>query len=145
MTKMARKMTKPRSGFSTVTGEDFAEPEKEFKVCACECGGQVWGIHEFDRLWTYCDKCSPVETINLKERAVSKDKSGMTECQCVSSLAIVIAKFSAVRGAIEKIRFVKYDDRIFEKLHEHGGGPVSFYEINYYQLQRHDVEGMQPL
>ena len=30
-------------------------------VCKCECGGQVRGIKDFGRLFTWCEKCTPVE------------------------------------------------------------------------------------
>lgn len=36
---------------------------KDRRICRCECGGWVRGVREFDRLWTYCDKCSPVVKI----------------------------------------------------------------------------------
>lgn len=145
MTKAPIKKVKPRSGFSTVTGEDFAEPEKEFKVCACECGGQVWGIHEFDRLWTYCDKCSPCETINLKERAVSKESKEVVECALVSQLGIVIAHFNRSRKSTNNTQFMKYDGRIFEQRYKQGGGRMTYYEVSYVELSKNDVEGMQPL
>jgi len=32
-------------------------------VCKCECGGEVRGIEQFDRLWTWCEKCSPVVNV----------------------------------------------------------------------------------
>ena len=49
-------------------------------VCKCECGGEVRGVKEFGRLWTWCEECSPVVTIKTdalnKERAewLAKDK-----------------------------------------------------------------------
>lgn len=33
------------------------------RICKCECGGQVRGIWEFERLWTWCEKCTPVVKI----------------------------------------------------------------------------------
>ena len=30
------------------------------RICKCECGGVVRGIKDFGRLWTWCDKCTPV-------------------------------------------------------------------------------------
>lgn len=33
----------------------------------CECGGTVRGIKDLGRLWTWCEKCTPVEPITLKE------------------------------------------------------------------------------
>lgn len=29
-------------------------------ICKCECGGQVRGVESFGRLWTWCEKCTPV-------------------------------------------------------------------------------------
>lgn len=29
-------------------------------ICKCECGGQVRGVEQFGRLFTWCEKCSPV-------------------------------------------------------------------------------------
>lgn len=29
-------------------------------ICKCECGGIVRGVRDFDRLWTWCEKCTPV-------------------------------------------------------------------------------------
>lgn len=66
-------------------------------------------------------------------------------CQLVSGLHIVIAQFDAREDTVGNIRFMRYDGRIFEKLHEHGGGPVSFYEITCHNLAKNDVKGMKPL
>lgn len=30
------------------------------RICKCECGGQVRGVEGFGRLWTWCEKCTPV-------------------------------------------------------------------------------------
>lgn len=35
------------------------------RICKCECGGQVRGIRDFGRLWTWCEKCTPVERVNI--------------------------------------------------------------------------------
>lgn len=32
-------------------------------ICKCECGGEVRGIKDFGRLFTWCEKCTPVEKI----------------------------------------------------------------------------------
>lgn len=34
-------------------------------ICGCDCGGTVHGVDQFDRLWTWCDKCSPVVKLTL--------------------------------------------------------------------------------
>ena len=58
----------------------MTKEQKERRICKCECGGTVRGIEQFDRLWTWCEKCSPVVTIKTdalnKERAewLAKDK-----------------------------------------------------------------------
>ncbi len=36
-------------------------------VCQCDCGGEVWGVQSFGQLWTWCDQCSPVQTVNLSK------------------------------------------------------------------------------
>lgn len=37
-------------------------------VCKCECGGEVRGIEQFDRLWTWCERCSPVVRIPVSSQ-----------------------------------------------------------------------------
>lgn len=34
-------------------------------VCKCQCGGNVRGVRDFGRLWTWCTKCTPVVKVNL--------------------------------------------------------------------------------
>ena len=34
--------------------------EKGRIICKCECGGNVRGVEQFGRLWTWCEKCTPV-------------------------------------------------------------------------------------
>jgi hypothetical protein len=36
------------------------------RICKCDCGGVVRGVYEFDRLWTWCDTCSPVVVVKPK-------------------------------------------------------------------------------
>lgn len=33
-------------------------------VCKCDCGGALRGVEEFGRLWTWCEKCTPVVKFN---------------------------------------------------------------------------------
>lgn len=33
------------------------------RICKCECGGEVRGIHSMGRLFTWCEKCTPVVMI----------------------------------------------------------------------------------
>jgi hypothetical protein len=35
-------------------------------ICKCECGGQVRGIEDFGRLFTWCEKCTPVTNITTE-------------------------------------------------------------------------------
>jgi hypothetical protein len=37
---------------------------KDKRICRCECGGWVRGVQDFGRLWTYCDKCTPVVIVS---------------------------------------------------------------------------------
>ena len=34
-------------------------------VCACECGGEVRGVEQFGRQFTWCTKCTPVTRVAL--------------------------------------------------------------------------------
>ena len=34
-------------------------------VCKCECGGDVLGVPQFGRLWTWCTKCTPVVQVQI--------------------------------------------------------------------------------
>lgn len=40
------------------------------RICVCECGGIVRGVKEFDRWWTWCDTCSPVTVIIVKDSKI---------------------------------------------------------------------------
>ncbi len=37
--------------------------KEDRRIGKCECGGEVRGIEGFGRLWTWCEKCTPVEVI----------------------------------------------------------------------------------
>lgn len=41
-------------------------PAKDKKLGKCECGGIVRGVTEFGRLFTYCEKCTPVVIVRIK-------------------------------------------------------------------------------
>lgn len=43
---------------------DDPDEEGEF-VCKCECGGNVLGVRDFGRLWTWCDTCTPVVKVDV--------------------------------------------------------------------------------
>jgi hypothetical protein len=41
------------------------KPKREGRhICKCECGGEVRGVDGFGRLWTWCEKCTPVQVIH---------------------------------------------------------------------------------
>lgn len=47
------------------------------RICKCECGGEVRGVESFGRMFSWCEKCTPVVTIRPHgERA--KDSQGDT-------------------------------------------------------------------
>lgn len=40
------------------------KPKPEGKrICKCECGGEVRGINQFERLFTWCESCTPIVQI----------------------------------------------------------------------------------
>ena len=45
-------------------------------ICKCECGGQVRGIESFGRLWTWCEKCTPVVTVVRTDGEQERPKEG---------------------------------------------------------------------
>lgn len=49
-------------------------------ICKCECGGNVRGVREFGQWWTWCDRCTPVETVQMPlPVAVNATVGGSTE------------------------------------------------------------------
>lgn len=40
--------------------------KKDKRICKCECGGTVRGVYDFGRLFSYCDRCSPVITVRMR-------------------------------------------------------------------------------
>jgi hypothetical protein len=34
-------------------------------ICRCECGGQVRGVHQFGRLFSWCTVCTPVVKVDV--------------------------------------------------------------------------------
>lgn len=44
---------------------DVTKKKDDRYIGKCECGGAVRGARDFNRLWTWCEKCSPVQTIEL--------------------------------------------------------------------------------
>lgn len=48
-------------------------------ICKCECGGQVRGVEQFGRLFTWCETCTPVvPTSPMVERTMKAFESGLT-------------------------------------------------------------------
>lgn len=45
----------------------MAKEPKPKRICKCECGGTVRGVEQFDRLFTWCEKCSPVTVIDFHD------------------------------------------------------------------------------
>lgn len=41
---------------------DYKRADGSKRICRCECGGWVRGVKDFGQLWTWCTKCSPVQT-----------------------------------------------------------------------------------
>jgi hypothetical protein len=41
-------------------------------ICKCECGGNVYGVRQFGRVFSWCDTCTPVVKVNYG--ALSKKK-----------------------------------------------------------------------
>ena len=37
------------------------------RICKCECGGVVRGVESFGRLFTWCEKCTPVVTFTVTD------------------------------------------------------------------------------
>lgn len=50
-------------------------------ICKCECGGQVRGIEQFGRLFTWCEKC----TLIVKTPKQRKRRSTGFDCNNTES------------------------------------------------------------
>jgi hypothetical protein len=37
------------------------------RICKCDCGGTVHGVEDFDRVFSWCDTCTPVIKISLQD------------------------------------------------------------------------------
>jgi hypothetical protein len=44
----------------------MAKEPNEKRICKCDCGGTVRGVEQFGRLFTWCDKCTPVVSLKTK-------------------------------------------------------------------------------
>lgn len=42
----------------------------------CECGGDVRGVSQFGRLWTWCKKCTPVINVKMPTRSLARTPQG---------------------------------------------------------------------
>lgn len=45
------------------------------RICKCECGGTVRGVEDFGQLWTWCERCTPVEKITVDPFTLKAAKS----------------------------------------------------------------------
>lgn len=52
--------------------------DKGRQIGKCECGGIVRGVEQFDRLWTWCEKCSPV--VKVTAPSVTRPDRGTGAC-----------------------------------------------------------------
>jgi len=41
-------------------------------VCKCECGGRVRGVWDFGMLWSWCEQCTPKQTVTIKRKRAAK-------------------------------------------------------------------------
>lgn len=48
-------------------------------ICQCECGGQVFGVEQFGRLWTWCDRCTPIVKVTLKRSMLGEPRESIPE------------------------------------------------------------------
>lgn len=55
----------------------MAKKREGRRICECECGGAVRGVESFGRLWTWCEKCTPVVKV-----AVSNEKNKFVRKKC---------------------------------------------------------------
>ena len=42
-------------------------------ICKCECGGNVRGVKDFGRLFTWCTKCTPVVRVNVPRKPANQE------------------------------------------------------------------------
>jgi hypothetical protein len=47
-------------------------------VCACECGGTVRGVEQLGRLFTWCDRCTPVVRVKVSAVETRRPEGGQT-------------------------------------------------------------------
>lgn len=66
MTEGHGKVVNPAGFGSASSGSNPDAPASRF-ICKCECGGDVRGVEEFGRLWTWCESCSPVIKFKIEE------------------------------------------------------------------------------
>lgn len=65
-------MARPRKhGDATV-----AEVRRRKLPEKCECGGTMLYSFSFDRVWSVCDTCTPVETVNMNVLRTKGDRHG---------------------------------------------------------------------
>lgn len=40
---------------------------REIFFCKCGCGGNVRGVKDFSRLFTWCTKCTPIQKVSVRK------------------------------------------------------------------------------
>lgn len=54
-----------RIEFRYLPGDRYCRGDGGKYVCQCECGGDVRGVMQFGQLWTWCERCTPVEKVTF--------------------------------------------------------------------------------
>lgn len=45
------------------------------RIGKCDCGGTVYGVRQFDQVFSWCDTCSPVVTVDVNKLLSQTRKS----------------------------------------------------------------------
>lgn len=59
---MPRRLAR-QSTAKNVVGTDSSKEGEPLGIC--DCGGEVRGIYDFDRWFSWCEKCSPVTSVRV--------------------------------------------------------------------------------
>jgi hypothetical protein len=49
---------------------------KAKRIGKCECGGTVYGVRDFGRLFSWCNRCTPVVSVKLPGQPVNRKQGG---------------------------------------------------------------------